>query len=644
MSAIWGIISWDAPLPQNIKEQMQLPFQKKCKIDRYSSVQKDTVFMGCGIQYLTDESLSEVLPYTSGSPDFFMTADCLLDNRKELLSLLQLPASTPDGTVMAQAYSRFGISCLKYFRGLFSLAVYDFAKKTLYLAADQMASRCLYYYESGRQVSFSTLSSAILQAFPEIPENPLFFKDFLTAPGLAPNISPEDTPYRGMYKLKPGTCLEITSHGITEHTYWTPADEASPFSCGSFSAARYGRSFRQLYSDCVRDALRCNGEVGICLSSGLDSASVGTLAATHLQQGHRNLYAYTYVPYETPHPDKNRDHVTDETADVQKILDMYPNMKPHFLNNHGKNCLEALQEELEIMEIPFKAYANLPNLMEIYEEASAAGCKVLLTGQAGNSTVSYGYIDNILCHVYHRKHYMTFLYWLNRYAKHVKESRRSALKSCIRYYNAAARQQNLPDTVPGSKTDNPFVNSEILTDYPMAARHTKYAPTRTPGFPMTEKDYRSWVWFAPFLTYIGELETKMGLHYGLILRDPTRDSRMVNFCYHLPYEIFAWQGTPRWLIRGNFRDLLPTDLLDRWMRYGVQNSDYYLRIQRDWQKLLPDLEKELEASPGNYCSKDTVQAFLVHYRTRLPDEVQDEFMYLCFVYILQKYLKIYHFC
>ena len=144
MSAIWGIISWGAPLPQTIKEQMQLPFQKKCKIDRYSSVQKDTVFMGCGIQYLTDESLSEVLPYTSGSPDFFMTADCLLDNREELLSLLQLPASTPDGTVMAQAYSRFGISCLKYFRGLFSLAVYDFAKKTLYLAADQMASRCLY--------------------------------------------------------------------------------------------------------------------------------------------------------------------------------------------------------------------------------------------------------------------------------------------------------------------------------------------------------------------------------------------------------------------------------------------------------------------------------------------------------------------
>ena len=126
---------------------------------------------------------------------------------------------------------------------------------------------------------------------------------------------------------------------------------------------------------------------------------------------------------------------------------------------------------------------------------------------------------------------MTFLCWLNRYAKHVKESRKSALKSCIRYYNAAARQQNLPDTFPGSKTDNPFVNSEILTDYPMATRHTKYAPTRTPGFPMTEKDYRSWVWFAPFLTYIGELETKMGLHYGLILRDPTRDSRMVNFAH-----------------------------------------------------------------------------------------------------------------
>lgn len=109
MSAIWGIISWDAPLPQNIKEQMQLPFQKKCKIDRYSSVQKDTVFMGCGIQYLTDESLSEVLPYTSGSPDFFMTADCLLDNREELLSLLQLPGLHSGRHCDGTGLLRFGV-------------------------------------------------------------------------------------------------------------------------------------------------------------------------------------------------------------------------------------------------------------------------------------------------------------------------------------------------------------------------------------------------------------------------------------------------------------------------------------------------------------------------------------------------------
>lgn len=624
---------------------MQQSFQKNCKIDRYSHKQEENIFMGCGIQYLTKESCGEILPYTSGNHDFLLTADCLLDNREELLALLQLPASTPDGTLMAQAYSRFGISCLEHFRGLFAMAVYDFTKKVLYLAADQMASRCLYYYVSKDHAAFSTLSSAICEAFPEIPANPLFLKDFLTAPGLAPNISPEDTPYRGMYKLKPGTCLEITSHKITEHTYWTPANEASPFSGSRFSAARYGRAFRQLYSDCVRDALRCNGEVGICLSSGLDSASVGALAATHLQQERRNLYTYTYVPYETPQPDNNRDHVTDETADVQKILDMYPNMRPHFLNNHGKNCLEDLKEELTVTEIPFKAYANLPNLTEIYREASVSGCKVLLTGQAGNSTVSYGYIDDILCHVYRRKHYVTFLYRLNRYAKHVKESRKSALRSCIRYYNAAIRQeQNFTGAESESKIDNPFVTPGILTDYPMTERHTQYAPSRTPGFPMAESDYRSWVWFAPFLTYIGELETKMGLHYGLILRDPTRDSRMVNFCYHLPYEIFAWQGTPRWLIRGNFRDLLPTSLLDQWMRYGVQNSDYYVRIQRDWQTLLPELEKELTASSVSYCSKDTIQAFLEQYRDELPDRAETEFMYLCFVYVLQQYLKIYHLC
>lgn len=103
-------------------------------------------------------------------------------------------------------------------------------------------------------------------------------------------------------------------------------------------------------------------------------------------------------------------------------------------------------------------------------------------------------------------------------------------------------------------------------------------------------------------------------------------------------------GTPRWLIRGNFRDLLPTDLLDQWMRYGVQNSDYYLRIPTGLAETAPGSEEgtgslSLQLLFRRYCT--SLSGTLPY---GLPDEAQDDFMYLCFVYILQKYLKIYHFC
>ena len=74
------------------------------------------------------------------------------------------------------------------------------------------------------------------------------------------------------------------------------------------------------------------------MSSGLDSASIGVLAARLLEKERKNLYTYTYVPYENEtHTAKNL--VTNEESDVRRIASQYPNMKLTFLNNSGKKLL-----------------------------------------------------------------------------------------------------------------------------------------------------------------------------------------------------------------------------------------------------------------------------------------------------------------
>lgn len=585
MSAIWGLLSFSAPLMQNAGTTMEQIFRNHCKIDQYAHITSLHSFWGCGIQHLTEESQSEILPFHDAERGLFFNADCMLDNRQELIQELSL-SSEPDGSLMLLSYKKWGINCLKHLRGLFSMAVYEESTKTLYLATDHTASRCLYYYRQGDLFVYSTLITPILSIFQSIPYNELYIKDYLTAPGLMPNIVSDETPYKGIYKLNPGCFLTITADSITETQYWNPSFPLSDCHCKQ--AEEYGMYFRQLYSSCVADALRCNGQVGIAMSSGLDSATVGALAATALKQNAKKLMTYTYVP-SLDTQDRNPNNITNEQADVKSIVELYSNMVPHFLNNHGKNCLENFDESLRIMEFPFKAYVNMPNLREIYNLAASDGCKVLLTGQCGNSTVSHGYIDDVLYDLYSSKRGILFLKYLNHYSKTVHESRRKALLGCLRYFQYTQRRYKAKDFV--YTPTNSFLSPEVLNHYPLKERFQKSGNVILENLPIGHHEYLAGLYKASLYTYMGELETKMGLANGIIIRDPTKDMRILSFCYHLPYRLFAYRGIPRWLIRGNLADLLPTKLLDNWMRYGVQNADYLKRIQRDLPKLMPMLNE-----------------------------------------------------
>lgn len=648
MSAIFGYVSFEGTLPMDLQDKMGSVYEKKCKIDRLESLAKDSVFMGCAIQYITKEAEREELPYWDAKKGYWFTADCLLDNREELIrelsedmgqkSVSENKASLsllPDGTLMRLAYEKWGQQCLTHFRGLFSAAVYEPEKKTLFLAADPVASRCLYYYRTERGIAFSTLIAPILKLFPEIGENELYMKDFLTAPGLMPNIASSETPYEGVYKLNPGSYRLLSKKEDREIRYWEPEKEPS---VRLHSAKAYGKHFRKLYDACVGDALRTNGGVGIAMSSGFDSASVGALAALRLQKDGKDLQTYTYVPVLEATKHRARNNVMNEQKDVEEIVSLYPNMRPHFLNNEGKNCLESTPQELEIMEIPFKAYVNMPNLCEIYRTAAAEGCKVLLTGQCGNSTVSHGYIDDVLFDLYKNGHYLRFLCWLNRYSKTVKESRKKALKGCIGYFNYSKKV--LKNREFSYRPDNVFLSEKITEHYPLKERYQKNGVEITERIPTPRDYYCEMLYKDAMYTYLGELETKMGLFYGLIIRDATKDARMLGFCYHLPYRYFAYRGIPRWLIRGNLSDLLPETVRKNWLRYAVQNGDCLSRMERDREKVLSLLQEWLsEKKHPEWVNEQAIADFLQNLSERKITETgaaMDNLVYLAIAELLSR--------
>lgn len=637
MSAIWGNLSFSGNLPDNIDSLMRAPYETKCKIDRIESVTGDLCHFGCGIQYITKEAECEILPFHDTENDIFLTADCHLDNRGELLGELSPTDDTlPDGKLIHLSYLKWGIDCVKHLRGLFSLAILDVRNKTLYLASDHTSARCLYYYPTGKGVTFSTLLAPILALHKEIVPNDLYLMDYLAAPLLLPTVVVEETPYKGVYKLPPATILKFCSGTVTKTTYWTPAEPLPDCHCKS--AKEYGSYFRTLLTDCVKDAIRTGGKVGIALSSGLDSSSVGTIAADLLREQNETLFAGTYIPYEEV-PANTTHNIYNESEDVKSIIALHPNIVPHFLCNEGKNALSSVDDGLDTLEIPYKAFVNYPNLQEIYTLASSEGCRIMLSGQMGNSTISYGNMDHVFYHLYEKRKYPTLLKWMNNLARHMQIPRKKFIPGYLRYLRNVAKEYK-----KGISTDytllNPYLSNRFAELYPTKERFDLGHMEFFSSLPNTPEIYHNQLCFLGGSTYMGEWETKIGLKHGILLRDPTKDIRILSFCYHLPYRYFAYKGTTKWLIRSNMKDMLPAHILNQWDRHGKQNEDWYLRILRDFDTIKPQFETLLQTPKvQQYIDTEKVLAQLEEQASSsaLPDA--NTRLHLFITYVFASYLR-----
>lgn len=616
MSAIWGIVTLDEKenIPEHAKEIFESVYQK-CKIDCCRSINLSGAYLGCGVQHITPQSKGEKLPLVDEEKEIVFTADCILDNRAEVIDMLvkwgydgQQLSEQPDGGLMYAAYQKLGTECVKYFRGLFSIAIWDGRKKILTLLSDRVAARCLYYVQRGNLIAFSTIMKPLLKLFPELASNVDYNKDFLLVNPSVIYVMPGETPYQEISLMLPGAEAEFSPAGRKKRSYWTigeamPGEELGLKFCRS--PKDYSRRFMEIYEDCVRDALVSNGEVGIAMSSGLDSASVGVLAAKELAKSDKTLHCYTFVPYEKIEHQPTGNLVYDESAHVKEIAEKYPNMRTEFLNNRGRNIFEDMDACMELLEMPYKT-GTFPNHHEMCREGAKVGCKVFLNGGFGNNTVSYGDMKHIFYHLYKKKRFVTLLLWLNHYCRHESLGRKKMTKQLLGNYRTFDKGKRkaekigdggmLTDTGKVPVPDNYYLQPSILKNYDWKRRFSEDKRLMLSRGYIDGESYENHLKASALLTYLGVFETKFGLDTGMVLRDPTKDVRMLAFCHELPYHLFAYKGMTRWLVRNSFRELLPESVLGRWCQRGLLNIDWVERIYRDWEWIKPRLLEDLETN------------------------------------------------
>jgi asparagine synthase (glutamine-hydrolysing) len=78
--------------------------------------------------------------------------------------------------------------------------------------------------------------------------------------------------------------------------------------------------------------------------------------------------------------------------------------------------------------------------------------------------------------------------------------------------------------------------------------------------------------------------------FGLDIRTPAFDRRLVEFCIGIPHDQYLRKGRDRWLIRRAMEGRLPDAVLNQ-KKYGTQAADWYPRLTRQLNRIAEEVRR-----------------------------------------------------
>lgn len=269
--------------------------------------------------------------------------------------------SRTDTEVVLRAYEAFGTDCVRRFRGMFALAVWDGRAGQLMLARDRLGEKPLYVDWDGRTFLFASEVRALLASgLVERRLEPAALEGYL-AFGAVPAPM---TMIEGVRLLGPGTVLTWRDGVIREHRYWSPEFTEDR---GMHEAAAAEELLARL-REAVRIRLLSDVPLGAFLSGGVDSSAV---VAMMREAGAGRIRTFS-VGFE--------EAAYDETPQARLIAKRFETEHTE-TRLTSQDVLTGLDPALEAMDQPT---VDGLNTYFVSQAARASGTVVALSGLGGD--------------------------------------------------------------------------------------------------------------------------------------------------------------------------------------------------------------------------------------------------------------------
>lgn len=187
--------------------------------------------------------------------------------------------SRSDSEVVLHAYEQWGSDCLRRFNGMFAFGIVDLEKEVLFLARDRLGIKPLYYCHTPAFFAFASEPKALF----ECADLPLRLDIAALMDYLVLGYTPSPRSFfRDIRRLPPGSTLSLrldpreravsAQHGATLARYWD-ARFGSPDRAGR-PRSDVLEEFRGLVQDAVRARMVSDVPLGAFLSGGVDSSVI----------------------------------------------------------------------------------------------------------------------------------------------------------------------------------------------------------------------------------------------------------------------------------------------------------------------------------------------------------------------------------
>jgi asparagine synthase (glutamine-hydrolysing) len=571
------------------------------------------VYSDTQLYFLGDQTITANISISKKHERYVVIAWARIDNKVDLAKRLSENEATisacSSSEIILKTYLKYGKECVKHLNGDWSFVLWDTQKKELFLARDHIGYSTLYYYSDSQYFIFSSDLNTLL-VHPKVPKalNP----NAILQLGLGLKKDGQSF-YKNIYQLLPAHHLTFSKKQLTLKNYWLPT-EINPIQYSN--EEEYVHHFLEQYQEAVTARLGPE-RTGITLSSGLDSSTTAALAVTTFAKQGRKLDAFTWQPNLIDEEFRNKGNILDEVPLTRRLVKDLGGIDHNIVRGQFDNILPNIKESQDILAHPDGINVHYS---ELIKAAHQKNIQVLLDGNLGNFTISYqgdrnAYFNSLITKSNTRNFFDEIYKWK-------KNQKRSWLNV---FYNVFYQpllehveqisNKNLNESTAGNTSRN-YINKQAIKDH--IPNYESFTPElETLSTSVTDKR------LGAILDLMGAnalgISKSYHNHFGLDVRTPAIDIRLLKFCLALPNDQYIGNGHPKYILKRAMKGKVPDYILFPSQR-GMQGSNQLSKYRKEAVEIQKTIEILKKSPLSSYWLdfKNIEEALAIICKPSLP--------------------------